>query len=335
MQNQTIQLDSKSLIRHGFSGDLHYPTLLLSLSVDPELINAELFGAINCCLASALHLEEKPLLTEDDRVESVLDAFLLWVHEVQIAANWPVFEKGRIITTHDQKSVFDIAIPVIRDGHGLALKIAEWCSSVFNRKFSGQSLTPLLGQLQPLIATLRAVTPADTNTNKFLKAALALHIPFTAMTRDIYQFGYGYRTRLLCGSFTDETSWVGHSLAKNKFLSTLVLREAGLPVPLNMLANDLNTALSAARELGYPVVVKPIDCEQGAGVSVGLTTQDEVKKAFNKAKRYSETLLVEKHVEGRDYRLVVFRGELIWAIERVPASVTGDGSKSVRELVDF
>ncbi|OOZ38138.1 hypothetical protein BOW52_09205, partial [Solemya elarraichensis gill symbiont] len=45
-------------------------------------------------------------------------------------------------------------------------------------------------------------------------------------------------------------------------------------------------------------------------------------------------IMLERHVEGRDYRLVVLNGRTVWAIERVPAGVTGDGTHSVRELVE-
>jgi cyanophycin synthetase len=334
VHNKIIELDSRVLVRDGFLGELSYPSLSLSLSVPPEWANGDALHAVNCCLTDALHLEKKPLLTEDDRIESLLGALLYWVYEVQTAAYWPIFETGHVIGVHDQQCVFDMVIPVVKYGHDYTFKIVEWCSEVFNRKFSGRTVAPLLGQLQPLITSLKAIAPKGSNTRKFLKAACELHIPFTSVSRDIYQFGYGHRTRWMSSSFTDETSWLGTSLAQNKFLSTQILREAGLPVPLNRLAGDLKAALSAADELGYPVVVKPVDRDQGIGVAVGLTTPDEVRKAFSMAKRHSEHILVEKHVEGRDYRLVVFRGELIWAIERVPAGVIGDGIRTIGELVD-
>jgi cyanophycin synthetase len=335
VHNKIIRLDSEVLVMPGFLGELSCPSLSLSLSVCPELAKGDILHAINCCLADALHLETKPILTEDDRIESLLGALLHWVYELQTAAYWPIFETGHITAVHDQDCVFDIVIPVIKYGHEYAFKIIEWCSDVFNSKFSGQTIAPLLSQLQQLIASLKAIAPKGSNTVKFLKAAFELHIPFTSVSRDIYQFGYAHRTRWMSSSFTDETSWLGTSLAQNKFLSTQILREAGLPVPLNRLASDLKAALSAADELGYPVVVKPVDRDQGIGVTVGLTTHEEVRKAFSMAKRHSENILVEKHVDGRDYRLVVFRGELIWAIERVPAGVIGDGIKTIGELVDL
>src|SRR5260370_972154 len=59
-----------------------------------------------------------------------------------------------------------------------------------------------------------------------------------------------------------------------------------------------------------------------------------VREAFDEASRYSDRVLVEKFVDGLDYRLSVFRGQLIWATERTPGGVIGDGRSTVRELVD-
>lgn len=47
-----------------------------------------------------------------------------------------------------------------------------------------------------------------------------------------------------------------------------------------------------------------------------------------------QIVLVEKHIVGKDYRLVVLHGRLIWAIEREPGGVVGDGRHSVRALLD-
>ena len=43
---------------------------------------------------------------------------------------------------------------------------------------------------------------------------------------------------------------------------------------------------------------------------------------------------VEKHMPGRDYRVTVLQGEVIWAIERVPGGIEGDGQTSVRGLIE-
>jgi cyanophycin synthetase len=58
-----------------------------------------------------------------------------------------------------------------------------------------------------------------------------------------------------------------------------------------------------------------------------------VARAYEAARRHSPEIMVEQHIAGRDYRLTVFEGALVWAVERVPGGVTGDGSRSIAELV--
>ena len=46
-------------------------------------------------------------------------------------------------------------------------------------------------------------------------------------------------------------------------------------------------------------------------------------------------VVVETYVAGNDYRCLVIGGKVAAIAERVPASVTGDGEHTVRELVDI
>jgi cyanophycin synthetase len=80
-------------------------------------------------------------------------------------------------------------------------------------------------------------------------------------------------------------------------------------------------------------VVKPADLDGGQGVTAWLTTPAEVRTAYAAAAALSAQVLVEKHFFGNDYRLQVFQGEVYWAVQRVPAGVTGDGVQSVQALL--
>src|SRR6185437_3833485 len=48
----------------------------------------------------------------------------------------------------------------------------------------------------------------------------------------------------------------------------------------------------------------------------------------------SGDVVVETYVAGNDYRCLVIGGKVAAIAERVPASVTGDGEHTVRQLVD-
>jgi len=146
--------------------------------------------------------------------------------------------------------------------------------------------------------------------------------------------GYGSRQRRLWASLTSQTSCVAADLAGDKLLTKDVLRRAGIPVPPGVVVRSRREAARALATLGPPVVVKPIDGNQGRGVSLNLCGPAEVKAAFTAAAAYGRRVLVEKHIAGRHYRLLVVDGRLEAAAERRPAEVTGDGEKTIQELVE-
>jgi cyanophycin synthetase len=81
-------------------------------------------------------------------------------------------------------------------------------------------------------------------------------------------------------------------------------------------------------------VVKPYDGNHGRGVSIGLTTPDEVRRAFDVAAAHSSAVLVESFITGHDHRMLVVNGELVAVSKRVPGHVVGDGAHTVAELVE-
>ncbi|MEW6033085.1 MAG: cyanophycin synthetase [Bacillota bacterium] len=153
-------------------------------------------------------------------------------------------------------------------------------------------------------------------------------------TAGLLVLGSGSRQRRLWATVTSRTSCPAVDLAGDKVLTKEVLSQAGLPVPPGRLVAGRREALKALAELGPPVVVKPATGNQGRGVSLGLSTPAEVRTAFGLAAAFGSKVLVERHIPGRHYRLLVVGGRLVAAAERLPAAVTGDGRRTVRELVD-
>ena len=98
---------------------------------------------------------------------------------------------------------------------------------------------------------------------------------------------------------------------------------------------DADDAVSAARRVGYPVVVKPLNANHGRGVSIRLTEDAQVEVAFATAREHSRAVLVESFLDGLDHRLLVVNGELIAASKRMPGHVVGDGERTVEQLVEI
>jgi len=86
--------------------------------------------------------------------------------------------------------------------------------------------------------------------------------------------------------------------------------------------------------VGYPAVIKPLDGNHGKGATVGIKSLEAAKTAFEKAREYSRFIIVEKQLEGSDFRALVVNNQLIAVAERIPAHVVGDGKSTIKELID-
>ena len=172
------------------------------------------------------------------------------------------------------------------------------------------------------------------STAALVQAAERRHIPWERLDGDhLIQFGSGARLRRIEASITSETPFLSVSIAQDKVMTNRLLGTLGIPVPDQVRVHDAEHAVSAAKGLGYPVVVKPIDGNQGRGVRPDVWSDADVRDAYAVAETKGNGVLVEKHIVGLDHRLLVVDGKLIAAARRIPGHVVGDGSSTVEQLV--
>lgn len=196
-------------------------------------------------------------------------------------------------------------------------------------------LTPEeLGRFDIVLEQIAGLAPSGTNTHRLLRTALRRQIPILSLPGGVWQFGWGCKARLFKSSLSDATSAIGASWAKDKVQTNQLLKQAGLPVPEQVVVGDLDMALREAERIGYPVVLKPVDLDQGLGVEAGLTSEEELRTAFVRVSTHQRHVLLEKNIEGQDVRVNVVNGQFQDAIARYPAGMTGDGERTVRCLVD-
>jgi cyanophycin synthetase len=184
------------------------------------------------------------------------------------------------------------------------------------------------------LAERRAFGPS---TQALIDEAVSRDIPFIRLDRhSLVQFGHGVHQQRIRATMTSKTSAIGVDIASDKSLTNRLLDSAGLPVPRADVVQTEDEAASVARRLGYPVVAKPLDGNHGRGVHLDLRSEEAVRDAFHGALAQSRSgdVIVETYVAGNDYRCLVIGGKVAAIAERVPASVTGDGERTVRELVD-
>ncbi|HWP21022.1 MAG TPA: cyanophycin synthetase [Burkholderiaceae bacterium] len=173
------------------------------------------------------------------------------------------------------------------------------------------------------------------STGSIVQAAVARGIPYQRLTQgSLVQFGWGRKQRRIQAAEMDRTSAIAESIAQDKELTKKLLHAAGVPVPLGRPVASLDDAVAAAQEIGWPVVVKPRDGNQGKGVTVNIQSIEHLTIAYRAATAISDEVLVERFIPGYDFRLLVVGDKLVAAARRDPPHVIGDGVHTVRQLVD-
>ncbi len=125
-------------------------------------------------------------------------------------------------------------------------------------------------------------------------------------------------------------------LMGNKALVYSLMAETGYAVPEHKRFTMAERAECEAffQALDRPVVVKPASGTGGGrGVTTGITNLRALRKAARLAASFDDQLLVEEQLDGRSYRLLYLDGEFIDAVHRDPPVITGDGRRSIRQLV--
>lgn len=174
------------------------------------------------------------------------------------------------------------------------------------------------------------------STSAIVKEAKLRGIPVTRIGTDsLICLGYGKYRRVLESTLTDATSCIAADIASNKQMTKMLLADNKIPVPAGKVVFSEISALMAAREIGVPVAIKPYDGNQGKGVHLNVCEESDIKAAFQEATQYSKGIIVEKFVQGKDYRVLVVGGQVRAVAERVSANVIGDGEHTIAELVNI
>lgn len=174
------------------------------------------------------------------------------------------------------------------------------------------------------------------STRAIVQAARKHNIPVLRLNEgSLIQLGYGAAQKRILATTTSSTNSIAVDIASNKTLTKKLLQELGIPVPPGGVATSEASLERLAQDLGYPLVVKPLDGNQGKGVSLNLNSIEELHTAYAIARKYSKEVIVERHIPGRHYRILVVGSRVVAVSERIPAHVVGDGIHTISQLVEI
>jgi cyanophycin synthetase len=202
----------------------------------------------------------------------------------------------------------------------------------------GEPLESLQQRLTNDIDALKRIEKEQApgpSTSAILKEAKNRRIPVLELSPNgLYQLGYGVNQKRIRASMDSLTSCIAVDIAGDKDETKYLLREAGIPVPRGTTIQGEEELDQAIGEIGYPIVLKPLDGHQGKGITVGIRTREEAAEALQLAQEHSDEVIVEQCIGGYDFRWLVVNYKFVAASRRRAAAITGDGHSSIRQLID-
>jgi cyanophycin synthetase len=221
----------------------------------------------------------------------------------------------------------------------LAIKLSlhisfEIFKSLFNQKPTQISIDFIHQQLKKI----NSKSPS-LDMQKIISGAMKRNIPIYFSTDNnnrIIQYGQGALSKLTLFTVTQKDSSIGKELSQQKDYSNELVQKLGFPSVRHYLTKNFQQVKDAAKALGYPLVLKPVDGALGNGITTSITDEKQLKDAFHFASKFkSRGILVEEHLPGIDHRIMVYNGKVIWVSAKYPPSVTGDGKHSISELIEI
>ncbi|MBN8676548.1 MAG: cyanophycin synthetase [Chitinophagales bacterium] len=182
---------------------------------------------------------------------------------------------------------------------------------------------------------IREDTRLGPSTGCIVDEAAKRGIPFIRLNKQsLVQLGYGVNQKRIRATIASTTGNIAVDIACDKEETKALLEAAEIPVPRGTVIRTEVGLDEAIEKFGYPLVIKPIDGNHGKGNTTNITNREQAIKAFEAAKAYSRSVIVERFITGYDFRCLVINYKFICAALRTPASVVGDGVHNIQWLIE-
>jgi cyanophycin synthetase len=238
---------------------------------------------------------------------------------------------GRTRGTGEKEGVYFVVFSYMEEDAGIyaakaSVRIAEALAegNAYNLEEDIQNLREI-----------REDTRLGPSTGCIVEEAVKRGIPFIRLNKQsLVQLGYGVHQKRIRATIASTTGNIAVDIACDKEETKLLLEAAEIPVPRGTVIRTEAGLQDAVDKYGYPLVIKPIDGNHGKGNTTNITTWEQATKALEAAKQYGRSVIVEKFIQGVDFRILVINYKFICAALRTPAAVTGDGVHTIQWLMD-
>jgi cyanophycin synthetase len=173
------------------------------------------------------------------------------------------------------------------------------------------------------------------STASIIQEAKNRNIPWIRLDEDVLvQLGHGCKQKRIEATLTSQTGSIGVDLAGDKDRTKKLLADVYIPIPAGGVVVSEVELRPIIDTIEFPIVVKPLNSNHGKGATINVQSWKEALVAFERAKKYSGKIIVEKYITGKDFRVLMINYKFVAAALRTPASVTGNGKNTIKELIE-
>ncbi len=172
-----------------------------------------------------------------------------------------------------------------------------------------------------------------SNREVMIRAAMRRNLQYLPLNQDFYLLQGENQRVLFYKNMPQQTSHVARVLVTVKPQTREILQQAGIATPQGraFAITQQQQAAAYARQLGYPVVVKPNAGSGGKGVTTHIMDEQTLLAAI--AAQNSPQFIVEQHIFGSECRIVVAGSQVLVAMLRHAAHVVGNGRDTLQQLM--
>lgn len=145
---------------------------------------------------------------------------------------------------------------------------------------------------------------------------------------------YAWVDRKFLGGCSSYNTLATRKSCRSKKQAREIFSDNGIPHARGEIFYGLLAPFLFASKHGFPLVVKPNVGGFSRGSHFPITSYGELLKAVLLVKIWWPSSVVEQYLEGRNYRIVVVKDDIMSVIRRYPPFIVGDGHSTIAELID-
>lgn len=174
----------------------------------------------------------------------------------------------------------------------------------------------------------------DFQAHSLIASSKSRRLHYAPLGNRCWLYGMGINSKIFFE--TSPVEDLRSSFKTDKVSGKVFFHSLGVPTANYEITEGYEETLSAAIKIGFPCAIKPVHGGGGKGVTAGIKSIEELQFAYNEVSKYLKTsskIMVEKFVEGNDYRLMTVAGNFVACIKRSAPFVIGDGLNTIETLI--